>query len=581
MERLLFEFVLRATLIAVVAGVALWALRIRSASARHAVWASVILAMLVLPEWMLWGPKARLAVLPARHAAVTSTVIGGATPRAIIHPVQTSAPAPARRTRWRGDDLFAAVYLLGAAVLLLRLAIGTIRANGLTSRAVSAPVTVGLLRPRIILPESSRDWTQNQLNAVMVHEREHVRRRDPLFRCLALLNRALFWFNPVAWWLELKISALAEEACDAAVIEHGHAPREYSLFLLEMARAVVRSGARVNVAVVAMAMPGSYLSRRIRTIVSGARAPRISRTRAICTALVVAIPSALVASGTLDRARHTLPALAIRAKEIPLPPVLLAQAQTGAAAPTPAPMPEFEVASVRPSNPDQSYLNSATPSLRVGGDQYLRFIQITLRDLIMLAYGIGSGQVQGPGFLRGSPDNPADRFDIAAKVPEGATPGQVPLMLRALLAERFHLSFHRQNKPMDVYALEVAKAGPKMKDSREDATGAAHCVRSVAEREQLTLTATCSRMTAADVAQQVQALAPGYFRDGPVVDLTGLKGTYDFTLEWITAGQANQGAPGPSMFEAVQEQLGLKLERRKQTVEIMVIDKLDRTPTEN
>jgi uncharacterized protein (TIGR03435 family) len=296
----------------------------------------------------------------------------------------------------------------------------------------------------------------------------------------------------------------------------------------------------------------------------------------------VVIPSALLASGTLDRARHTLPPLPIRAQEIPMPPVLLAQAQTGAAAPRPAPMPEFEVASVRPSNPDQSYLNSATPSLRVGGDQYLRFVQITLRDLIMLAYSVGSGQVQGPSFLNGNPANPADRYDIAAKVPAGATPEQVPLMLRALLAERFHLSFHRDNKTMDIYALEVAKGGPKMKESVEGATGAAHCERSVgAQREELILSASCSRMTAADIAQQVQALAPGYFRAGPVVDLTGLKGTYDFSLHWITAGEANQGVPGPTMFDAVQQQLGLKLERRRQAVDIMVIDKLERIPTEN
>lgn len=87
-------------------------------------------------------------------------------------------------------------------------------------------------------------------------------------------------------------------------------------------------------------------------------------------------------------------------------------------------------------------------------------------------------------------------------------------------------------------------------------------------------------MTAADIAQQVQALAPGYFREGPIVDLTGLKGVYDFTLEWVTADDARNGAQ-PSMFDAVQEQLGLKLERRKQTVEILMIDKLDRTPTEN
>jgi len=243
--------------------------------------------------------------------------------------------------------------------------------------------------------------------------------------------------------------------------------------------------------------------------------------------------------------------------------------------------PEFEVASVRASNPDQGFINAVTPSLNVGGDRRLTFVQVTLRDLIMLAYGVGARQIQGPGFLNGSPDAPADRFDIVAKVPTGATREQVPLMLGALLTERFHLSFHRENKTMQIYALEVAKGGPKMKESPEGATGDARCIRSFAEHEGATLAAVCSRMTSADIAQQVQALAPGYFRDGPVIDSSNLKGVYDFKLEWITNGEANSGSPGPTMFDAVQNQLGLKLDRRRQPVEILVIDKLDRTPTEN
>jgi uncharacterized protein (TIGR03435 family) len=88
-------------------------------------------------------------------------------------------------------------------------------------------------------------------------------------------------------------------------------------------------------------------------------------------------------------------------------------------------------------------------------------------------------------------------------------------------------------------------------------------------------------MRSADIAQQVQALAPGYFRDGPVIDASGLKGVYDFKLEWITNAEANSGSSGPTMFAAVQGQLGLKLDQRRQPVEILVIDKLDRTPTEN
>jgi uncharacterized protein (TIGR03435 family) len=248
------------------------------------------------------------------------------------------------------------------------------------------------------------------------------------------------------------------------------------------------------------------------------------------------------------------------------------------------PAPEFEVASVRQSNPEQGFINSTMASLRVDANHNVTFVRTTLRDLIMLAYGVGAPQVQGPAFLNGRPDAPADTFNIVAKVPDGATTEQVPLMLRALLAERFHLRFHRESKTMQIFALEVAKGGPNMKvmkESPEGATGEAHCTRSFAERAGATLAAVCNRMTSADIAQQVQALAPGYFRVGPVVDMSGLKGVYDFKLEWVTNAEANSGSPGPSMFNAVQDQLGLKLEPRRQPMEVLVIDKLDRAPTEN
>ena len=221
-------------------------------------------------------------------------------------------------------------------------------------------------------------------------------------------------------------------------------------------------------------------------------------------------------------------------------------------APAP-PKPEFEVVSIRPSKPDFIFRTSA-PSLNIGGDRYVRFVRISLRDLIMLAYDVGAAQVQGPGFLNGTLDEPADRFEMAAKTPPGATPEQVPLMLQAMLAQRFHLSFHRGTKDLSIYALEVAKGGLKMKESPAGATGEARCARTQANnpdfagRAGSSIAAVCSGMTSADIARQVQTLAPAYFSDGPVVDRSGLKGIYDFKLEWISIYEANNGAAGPTMM---------------------------------
>jgi hypothetical protein len=241
-DRFIFEFAFRSSLIVLTTAIVLRALRIRLAAAQHAVWAGVLMAMLVLPVWMSWGPKAALPVLPARGepaVAMSAAPVSLADPAPMVAMSESPATKPAI---WNGNVVWIGVYLLGAGALLLRLAMGTIRASRLTSASCVAPVTVGLLRPRVILPECAKEWPQAQLDAVLTHERAHVRRRDPLFQWLALFNRAVFWFHPLAWWLERRISALAEEACDAAVLERGHDPRDYSEYLLELARAVQRAG---------------------------------------------------------------------------------------------------------------------------------------------------------------------------------------------------------------------------------------------------------------------------------------------------------------------------------------------------
>jgi uncharacterized protein (TIGR03435 family) len=235
--------------------------------------------------------------------------------------------------------------------------------------------------------------------------------------------------------------------------------------------------------------------------------------------------------------------------------------------------PEFEVASVRLAEND-GLIENHTPSLNVEPGRNVAFTNILLRDLIMLAYGVGAPQIEGPDWL-------TNRFDVIAKVPSDASKEQIPLMLQALLAQRFKLAFHRDQKVIQIYALEVAKGGPKLQESPEGDTGASGCSRSFAESPGATLAAVCHRLNSADLAQQVQSLAPGYFRDGPVIDMTGLKGIYNFKLEWITRVEANAGSDGPTIFDAVQKQLGLKLEGRKQSMERIVIDHCEKAPTEN
>lgn len=330
MERLFVDCAVRAALIAVVTAVVLRTIGVKPAAARHTAWTSVMLTMLLLPIWTAWGPKAPLRLLPPElpnvgHAWREPIGAQSVTPRSA--PLPSALPYPASWTEvrqaatsnpgrtvqnWNWQILLLIVYALGVFGLLARLAIGTARTHRLISRTnlrdgarisseCASPVTAGWLHPVVIFPENYEEWSPQKLDAVLTHEREHVRRRDPLIQWLALVNRALFWFHPLAWWLERKLSLLAEESCDAAVLARGHAPQDYSEYLLDIARSVSLSGSRLGI--VGMAVPGSFLRQRILQIFTSCEALRVSRTRIVVAVAICATSSIVLASGTLDHAR--------------------------------------------------------------------------------------------------------------------------------------------------------------------------------------------------------------------------------------------------------------------------------------
>jgi len=257
--------------------------------------------MLALPLAIAWAPDVSLRVLPptysdASNAAAPSADSIGVTAAPIEPGTLVLAPAPS----WDWQAWLLAIYFAGAAVLLTRLAIGTVRVsllareatvvNGvLTSARISTPFTFGLLMPKILLPEGWDRWSGTRLAIVLAHEHAHVARRDPLVQWLALLSRAAFWFHPLAWWLERHLAALAEEACDAAVLARGHSAADYSECLLDLARL---SGRR-PIQLMGMSMPGSALPARIATILDGRLAVPGSRA-AVAGAAAVATLAAVV-----------------------------------------------------------------------------------------------------------------------------------------------------------------------------------------------------------------------------------------------------------------------------------------------
>jgi len=235
--------------------------------------------------------------------------------------------------------------------------------------------------------------------------------------------------------------------------------------------------------------------------------------------------------------------------------------------------PKFEVASIKPSNSADRRL---TFNIQPGG----RFTvaNCTVKRLIQQAYGIKDFQISGGPNWIGS-----DLFDISAK-PEIVTTSfdQIKLMLQALLAERFQLVMRSDTKEMPIYALVVDKNGPKLNESTESGPGVNRIRRGLLADQHASISTLASQLSE--------------FLGRNVVDKTALKGSYDVKLEWVP--DENQvamfqamgvpegfGAPqadwqGPSLFAALQEQLGLKLESQKGPVEIFTIERVQR-PSEN
>jgi uncharacterized protein (TIGR03435 family) len=199
--------------------------------------------------------------------------------------------------------------------------------------------------------------------------------------------------------------------------------------------------------------------------------------------------------------------------------------------------PEFEVASIRQSQLG-SLLENYTPTLNFSPGATIRFSNLRLRDMIVLAYGVGLRQLGGPPWTTERDTNDTPHFDVMAKIPDDAKREDIPVMMQKLLADGFKLKIHREPRTAQVYSLEVAKGGPKLAEAAKTEGRSPGCQRGFGSGPELSIVAECRDVTMAQLAQQIQALAPGYFPDGPVVDRTGLTGTYDLRLEWIRVQEA-------------------------------------------
>jgi len=284
---------------------------------------------------------------------------------------------------------------------------------------------------------------------------------------------------------------------------------------------------------------------------------------------------------------------------------------------------EFEVASVRALGQVEG--GAAQVARITGGPgtadpERITYSHVPMQQLIVTAYDVGRDQISGPDWAAGDDVRNADRFDITAKVPAGATAEQVAEMLQNLLAERFQLTLHRVTKEFSGYSLAIAKGGSRLRESAGPP--------SASER----LTPSDGGAISPQLARDgFPSLFPGLnmgmwsnaretrnrFRDYPlsglvnqltlilhahVADKTGLTGKYDFTLQFelpqgmlpmwpLLPGQLVSLTAGPptaaqqdgvaTVSAAMEKQLGLKLEPAKVTLDVLVIDHIEKNPSEN
>jgi uncharacterized protein (TIGR03435 family) len=565
----------QSTAFAAVAWLLTLLLRKNSARVRHAVWFAASVKFLVPISWLIeLGGRIHWSNVPLAQPAVSLAIDQISTP--------FSAAAPPRVVPQALNPM--AILLVGIWTLgFLGIAVSwmvrywRIRAcartglqlsldlpvQAISCSAAMEPGVFGIFRPVLLLPDGIFErLTDSQLSAVIEHELCHVRRRDNLVASIQMLVETVFWFHPLVWWIGKRMVAERELGCDEEVLRRGNVRVSYAEGILNVCRLYAESPLAC-----ASGVTGADLKRRIQAIVAG-RAPlemTVARKVGLGAAAVVALAAPLLAGVV-----HASSAI------VPTTPQLIAQAlperQAPVAKPPAAPTPlVFEAVSIKPIIGQWGGVG-----IRPSGSRVI--IQAnTIGNLISWAYGVKEFQVLGGPAWTGSEGRyeGAIRYDIEAKAEGEAThtPAEFREMTKAMLADRFQLTMHHAQKMIPVYALLIDKGGPKFKESGPDSPHGMN-MHSAPEGDGMEIVFEGREMS----------LLAGEFSningsDRPVFDETGLKGTYDFKLDWDIP-RAGRESSLPTIFTAMRDQLGLRLEPKTEPVDVLVIDHVEK-PSEN
>jgi uncharacterized protein (TIGR03435 family) len=383
----------------------------------------------------------------------------------------------------------------------------------LVSALVQVPTVVGWLRPLVLMPVGAlAGLPAEHVEMLLAHELAHIRRHDYLVNILQSVAEALLFYHPAVWWISGHIRAERELCCDDMAVSAGGDAFAYACALSNLA------SRRPVLMDAALAADGGSLPERIGRLLNQPVRRSHSRTGASVAATV------LLAVGAWGLMAQSAPARRV-----------------------------FEAVSIKPNDLGSGHSHSNTSNGRLRAE-------MTTKSLIEMAFQIKPFQVSGgPGWLD------ENNYTILATTGDATklTNEVLGQYLQSLLTDRFHLAYHRETEEFPVYELMVEKSGPKLTPHASDRGEGT----SSQGRDGV------YHMTGTDLTMTGFSNFLAGHLDRPVIDRTGISGRYDVTLDWASA-ETGLGTL-PSIFSALQEQLGLRLEAGKGPVEILVIDSVD------
>ena len=453
------------------------------------------------------------------------------------------------------------------------------------------PGVFGILKPVLLLPEDILNRLPDaQLQGVFAHELSHVRRRDNLTAAINMLAEALFWFYPLLWWLGSRLMDERERACDEEVLQLGGEPQAYAEVILNVCKSYLES----PVACVS-GISGSNLKERIVRIISKQTAHKLTLTRKLTlTATAVAVVAGPLGYGLAN------------ARQILRQPQTQWEAVAGGKR-------AFEFISVKASaasSRTQSTVGLGDLDDRLTNGGLLSAVKFPLSAYIEFAYKLTPFQTQ---FVESQlPKWTNTRFDIEGRADGNPTTDQMRLMMQSLLADRFQLVVHFETRELPVYALDLTepgKTGPRLQPHSDDPPCSYEAIPPPAAGSEPTprtrvggFAPTCGALLGFDLppnaptrfqiegrnltVAQIASHMPVIGRlDREVLDNTRLNGNFDFSIVFapepgsFPRGHFRLDPSVPKLPEALQQQLGLRLDPETGLVNVLVIDHIEQPST--